>query len=76
MEIISYLHRCVKIEERGDQATGTTKAVIFHQVWHPYIIINAITGEVINIKYVYLSHVSVKRQISCKKITYNTKQCM
>lgn len=50
MDITSNLNQSVKIGDRGAQVSGTMNAAIFCHVYHRYMHINIIIGELINLK--------------------------
>lgn len=67
------LNQAVKIRERVGQVTVTIKAITFHQVWHSYKYVKAITDEVINIKVIDISPMNISRPKSCNEATYNVR---
>lgn len=51
----------------------TKKAATFHKVWHRYMIIHAITDEMIPRKLVDLSFMNTTSSIACKNTIYNMR---
>lgn len=64
MDITSNLNQSVKIGDRGAQVSGTMNAAIFCHVYHRYMHINIIIGELINLKSVYLTRIRATKQDS------------
>lgn len=70
MYINSNQHGGIKIWEMGIQVTMSMKATTFFQVWHHYMLIIALIGEMMSMKVAYLYFINKARQTSCKNATY------
>lgn len=68
-----FIHQSVKIGEKGGQVTKNRKTGTYRQVWHPYMLMHAISNKTMHMKIVdliFMNEISLKPY---KNTTYNIR---